>query len=162
MLSALDAFALVNNLYIAMPLQLADVNADADFAELVRVMMDSYEDPPSTLYKLFCPTFGSGSEAREAALKEHAQRFHEWHVSDPTSHWKKVVDTETGAIIAGALWKIHESSPFPDPDASGDAGHEDHTAYWYPAGGARNFVTHAIEQFEAPREHMGRRPQVCT
>jgi hypothetical protein len=33
-------------------------------------------------------------------------------------------------------------------------------AYWFPDGGQRDFVNHAIERFEAPRSTMGQRPQV--
>lgn len=72
---------------------------------------------------------------------------------DPTSYWQKVVDTKTGKIVAGALWKICPTNP------SEECGHLE--AYWFPEGGKREFVTKAIEQFEAPRARMGRRPQVC-
>jgi hypothetical protein len=136
---------------------LKEINPAEDFPELARVMLASYEDPPSTLYNLFCPVLGDGGPAaRSAALAEHAERLADWHRSDPASVWHKVVDAATGEIVAAALWKVHETAPFPDG--------EQHAmeAYWYPAGGQRDFATQAVALFEEPRARMGNRPQVCT
>jgi hypothetical protein len=91
--------------------------------------------------------------AQEDSLKECTSRQLEWHQSDPTSYWHKVVDTESGKIVGAALWKICATNPFE---------HEDHSeAYWFPEGGRRNFVTKALERFDAPRAKVASKPQLC-
>jgi hypothetical protein len=141
---------------MASPFRLEELDPATDFPELVRVMLASYEDPPSTLYSLFCPVPGDGGPAaRAAALAEHADRLADWHRSDPASVWHKAVDAATGEIVAAALWKVHPTAPF-----SGAEQH-DSEAYWYPAGGQRDFASQAVQLFEEPRARMGNRPQVC-
>lgn len=137
-----------------MPYTLNEVNPDKDFPELIAAEWESYENPHQTFFRLFCPVRGQGPNARLESLEECTRRQLEWHRSDPTSYWQKVTDDETGRIVGGALWKICPTDPFE---------HESHgeEAYWYPEGGARDFVTQALGLFEAPRAKMGRRPQVC-
>lgn len=79
-----------------MSFKLEEVNADADFKELIACEWESYENPFQTFFRLFCPIRGSGSHAREESLTECTQRQLEWHVSDPSSYWQKVSDTTTG------------------------------------------------------------------
>lgn len=136
-----------------MPFQLSEVS-ESDFPELITCMWESYESPPQDLFRLFCPILGAGPDARAESIKESTERFCSWHVSDPTSYWHKVVDIETGKIVAAALWKIHKTNPYDKA--------EHHEAYWHPEGGQREFVTKALEQFEAPKERMANRPHLCT
>ena len=124
-----------------------------DFTELIECEWDSYENPDQTFFRLFCPIHGTGHSARDYALKEATARQLEWHTSDPTSYWQKVVNDE-GKIVGGALWKICPTNPFEHPD--------DHSeVYWYPKGSKRVYVAQALEIFEAPRMRMEQRPQVC-
>jgi len=136
-----------------MPLKLEEVDVDADFKELIACEWESYENPLQSFFRLFCPIRGDGPHAREESLAECTERQLEWHRSDPTSYWQKVVDTTTGKIIAGALWKICPTNPFEHP--------EQEDATWFPEGGQRDFVNQALERFGAPRATMGQRPQVC-
>jgi hypothetical protein len=136
-----------------MNLKLEEVNIDVDFKELIACEWESYETPPQTFFRLFCPIRGTGPQAREESLTECTMRQLEWHRSDPTSYWQKVTDSATDKIIAGALWKIYPTNPFEQPE------HVD--AHWFPKGGQRDFINHAIQRFEAPRSTMGQRPQVC-
>ena len=132
---------------------LQEVDPAKDFTELIECEWDSYENPDHTFFRLFCPIHGTGHSAREDALKEATARQLEWHTSDPTSYWQKVVNDE-GKIVGGALWKICPTNPFEHPD--------DHSeVYWYPKGSKRDYVAQALEIFEAPRMRMGQRPQVC-
>ncbi|KAI9693903.1 MAG: hypothetical protein M1822_003174 [Bathelium mastoideum] len=130
------------------PLRLEEVDITRDFPELISCEWESYEQPHQNFFRLFCPIFGS----REESLKECTERQLEWHTSDPTSYWQKVTDTNTNRIIAGALWKIYPTNPF------GSAAHEE--AYWYPQGGQRDYVTAALERFEAPRARLAPKPQL--
>ena len=135
-----------------MPYTLSEVDPETDFQELIACEWDSYENPHQNFFRLFCPILGDGSNARKESIEECTQRQLEWLKSDPTSYWQKVTDSG-GKIVGGALWKICPTNPFE---------HEDHEeAYWYPEGGARDFVNKALEIFEAPRARMGQRPQVC-
>lgn len=137
-----------------MTFKLEDINPATDFAELIECEWISYEKPLQPFFRLFCPIIGDGPNARQDSMKESTARQLEWHNSDPTSLWHKVVDVDTGKIIAAALWKICPSNPFEHPD--------DHSeAYWFPEGGQRDFVTKCLERFEAPRARMAQRPQVC-
>jgi len=135
-----------------MPFKLSEVTP-TDFPELISCEWISYETPSQTFFRLFCPIIGDSPTAREESLKESTTRQLEWHESDPTSYWHKVVDIDTGEIIAAALWKICPTNPFEHED--------DHSeAYWFPEGGQRDFVTKCLELFDAPRKRMGSRPQV--
>jgi hypothetical protein len=138
---------------VTMSFTLQEVDPEKDFAELIECEWDSYENPDQTFFRLFCPVYGTGPSARPDSVKEATARQLDWHKSDPTSYWQKVVNKE-GKIVGGALWKICPTNPFEHP--------EDHSeVYWYPKGGQRDYVAHALELFEAPRMRMAQRPQVC-
>ncbi|PQE25900.1 hypothetical protein CJF30_00000642 [Rutstroemia sp. NJR-2017a BBW] len=135
-----------------MSFKLEEVDPVKDFTELIECEWISYENPNQTFFRLFCPIIGDGPNAREESLKESTARQLEWHQSDPTSYWQKIVDPKSGKIAAAALWKICPTNPF--------AHEEDHSeAYWFPEGGQRDFVTQALQRFDAPRARMGQRPQ---
>jgi hypothetical protein len=136
-----------------MPLQLVDLDTQRDWSELAQAMLESYEEPKQSLYDLFFPVLGKGPGARDAALKDHAARLQEWDEHDPDGFWHKVVDPDSGAMVAAALWRLHHENPFTE--------HEDHTADYYPEGSQREFVTEAIEIFNEPRSRMGQRPHLC-
>jgi GNAT superfamily N-acetyltransferase len=137
-----------------MPFKLEEVDTTLDFPELIACEWESYEDPYQPFFRLFCPIHGDGVDARAESLKECTARQLSWHESDPTSFWQKVVDTESGKIVGGALWKICLENPFEHPD-------EHSEVYWYPEDSTREFVGQALEQFDAPRARLARRPQVC-
>ena len=136
-----------------MGFSLEEVNA-TDFNELIACEWLSYENPYQSFFRLFCPIHGEGPEARAQWLAEATARQRAWHESDPASYWQKAVETDTGRIVGGALWKIYEQNPF--------AVAEQHEVSWYPADSTREFVSKALEQFDAPRVRMAQRPQVCT
>ena len=70
------------------------------------------------------PILGKGPFAREAAFQESRNRQWQQTKDDATSQWFKVVDTETGKIIAAGMWHTYETDPFNEfPD-------ELFVAYW--------------------------------
>lgn len=137
-----------------MPLELQEIDQEVDFPAIARCMFESYEDPPQKFFHVFFPTHGTGSEAREAAIDEAATRLKLWHTHDPSSYWQKVVDTETGKIVGGSLWKIHKENPFADPTPS--------TVTWFPDDGSRTYVEKALENHSAPRARVAQKPHLCT
>lgn len=130
-----------------------DTVRDADFDELIRVEWASYEQPYSRLIRLFFPILGPGPEARAAALKESTERQLSWHKEDPTSHWIKVVNSETGKIIGAAEWHVYEENPY--------ASQTDEGCTWYPEGEGREMANSLMGQFMAPRMKYMAKPHLC-
>ena len=135
-----------------MPLELQDVS-QADFPPLINCLWESYESPPQGLFRLFCPINAVGATDRESALKESTDRLWDWKTSDPDTYWQKVIDTTTGNIVGGALWKLHNKNPHDDPETL--------DPYWQPEGGERDFTAQALAQHEEPRECLATRAHVC-
>lgn len=135
-----------------MVLKLQDVDAETDFHAISRCLFESHEDPPQKFFHLWFPIHGDDSQAREDAIEEGAIRLKRWHTEDPSSNWKKVVDTGSGRIAGAALWNIYnEGLPVPD----------NLEVTWFPAGGARKFVEQMIAQYDAPRAQAAQGPHVC-
>ncbi|MCJ1310492.1 hypothetical protein MMC25_004156 [Agyrium rufum] len=150
--------------------RLEDVQASG-FPALIKCMWESYEDPPQSLFHLFCPILGIGCGARARAIEESTKRMQAWHDAEPESYWQKVVDVESGKIVAGALWKIYKKNPFvkyningsggSGIDENGGAAHGgEEGAYWWPKGSRRNYVNQALEQFEKPQMELAARPHL--
>jgi hypothetical protein len=138
-----------------MPFKLDKVDAAKDFDALIECEWVAHEKPNQPFFRLFCPVHGDGEAARQEWMKESTDRQREWFESDPHSTWLKVVDTESGALVGGALWKIFEENPFAKPDD------QDHEVTWFPADSTRDFVGQALEIFDAPRARLAQRPHVC-
>lgn len=136
-----------------MHFETTEVSANADFDELVRVEWESYEQPYCRLIRLFFPLLANGSDARVEALKESTERQLQWHNGDPTSHWIKVVDTETGKIVGAACWHIYEENPY--------STQSDEECTWYPAGEAREMANSFMGQFLTPRTKYMAKPHIC-
>lgn len=137
-----------------MPYETTEVSTNGDFDELIRVEWDSYEQPYCRLIRLFFPILGDGSDARAAALKESTERQLQWHNGDPTSHWIKVVDSETGRIAGAACWHIYEENPY--------CTQSDEECTWYPAGEAREMANSLMTQFLTPRMKYMAKAHICT
>ncbi|KAJ0115044.1 hypothetical protein J7T55_001452 [Diaporthe amygdali] len=135
-----------------MPLKLQEIDPEVDFPAIARCMFESYESPPQKFFHVFFPTHGTGHEAREAAIDEAATRLKLWHTHDPSSYWQKVVDTETGKIAGGSLWKIHKENPFANPPPS--------QVTWFPDDGSRTYVEKALERHSAPRARVAQKPHL--
>lgn len=136
-----------------MTFELLDIDSPADFYDAIGCQWLAYENPSQSFFRMFCPLRGEGDLARAESMRESAARQWEWHASDPTSRWRKVVDND-GKIVGACLWKIYPENPFHTPD-------EHSEVYWYPEGEAREYVTQCLEQMDAPRRQMAAKPQVC-
>ncbi|KAI1809054.1 hypothetical protein GGS20DRAFT_573742 [Poronia punctata] len=135
-----------------MGFRLEQVDPAADFPAIARSMFESYEEPPQSFFHAFFPRHGETQEAREAAIAECATRLYSWHTEDPTSHWQKIIDTDTGRIAGAALWNICQENPF--------AHEHSMEVSWFPDDGSRRFAEQVVEIHAAPRARVGQRPQV--
>ncbi|KAJ8132518.1 hypothetical protein O1611_g1100 [Lasiodiplodia mahajangana] len=135
-----------------MTLEIRDIDTEVDIPALSRCLFESYENPLQTFFHIFFPTHGTDDQAREAAIKEAAERLKLWYNHDSTSYWQKVVDTATGNIVGGALWNIYEEDPFGKPVSS--------SVTWFPEGGSRTFAEKAIENHAKPRSKVARQPHI--
>ncbi|KAJ8067125.1 hypothetical protein OCU04_004500 [Sclerotinia nivalis] len=135
-----------------MTLELQTVDPEVDFPAIARGMFDSYENPPQRFFHVFFPIHGTSEEARENAIDEAATRLKLWHTHDPSSYWQKVVDTETGKIAGGALWKIHKENPFANPPPS--------TVTWFPDDSSREFAAQAVQTHSGPRSRAAQKPHI--
>ncbi|KAL8947502.1 MAG: hypothetical protein Q9222_006221 [Ikaeria aurantiellina] len=124
-----------------------------EFTELIQCQWESYETPFNGFFQIYCPTIGTGPSARLDAMRESSNRQWEWHKDDSTSHWIKVIDTETDKVIGGAQWNMYPENPYVN-------GMETPEPYWWPEGEGRAYVSMALEQWYAPRRERMRRPHV--
>lgn len=136
-----------------MAFQLQEIDPDSDFPELVRCILDAYEEPPQRFLHILLPINGPGPEAREAAIEEASERLKMWHTHDPSSYWQKVVDVESGKIVGGASWNIYETNPFADPHPM--------DVTWFPDDSSRKFAEMALENYARPRFEAAQRPHLC-
>ncbi|KAK2764021.1 hypothetical protein FQN54_009640 [Arachnomyces sp. PD_36] len=130
-----------------MPLHLQKVTSTTDFHTLIPCQWASFSNPPQPFFSIFFPILGTHPTARQDSILESTQRQIEWHNSDPTSYWQKIVDSETGDIAGGALWKICEKNPFEGVEG------EEVVAGWYPEGVRREFMSQALKQYVTPRRN---------
>ncbi|TVY40860.1 hypothetical protein LOCC1_G005186 [Lachnellula occidentalis] len=137
-----------------MTLELQVIDPETDFPSLARCLFDSHEDPPQRFFHVFFPIHGEGDKAREDAINEGATRLKLWHTQDPASYWQKVVDTKTGRVAGGAMWKIYRENPFQSPSPDEDE------VTWFPNGGSRTFVECALEEYSIPRARVAQKPHV--
>lgn len=136
-----------------MALVLQDIDPSVDFPALARCMLDAYHDPPQNFFHLYFPILpGNGTDPREAAIEEAATRLQLWHTHDPSSHWQKVVDVDTGTIAGGASWNIYETNPFAEPHSV--------EVTWFPDDSSRRYAEMAIESHGMPRYKAAQQPHV--
>jgi hypothetical protein len=137
---------------INMPFSI-EVAKDEDLHELMQVLWTCFENPPQGILRVFFPILNDDREASLLAASD-GQRD-EYKEAYPELIWLKVVDDETGKIIAGAKWYFYESNPFATHDPLGEE------AVWYPEGVGRQVATSVMHAFEKPRVTMGQRPHSC-
>lgn len=135
-----------------MGLVVQEIDQDVDFPALARCLLEAYEDPPQKFLHIFFPINGSGAEAREAAIQEAAERLKLWHTHDPTSHWQKVVDIDTGRLVGGASWNVYTTNPFTEPHAL--------DVTWFPDDSSRVYVEKALENYGLPRAEVAQKPHI--
>ena len=137
-----------------MGLLLQPITSDDDFKELVECEWTAYETPYNGFKEIYCPTLGTSPNAREDSMKECRERQLADHKGDATSHWFKVVDSESGQIAGGAQWHVYQENPYVN-------GMEHIEATWWPEGEGRKFASMAMDQWFGPRGKRMNKPHVC-
>ena len=137
-----------------MGLLLQPVTSDDDFKELIECEWTAYETPYNGFKEIYCPTLGTGPNARQDSMKECRERQLADHKEDSTSHWYKVVDSDSGQIIGGAQWNIYHENPYLN-----GVGHTEAT--WWPEGEGRKFASMGMDQWFGPRGKRMNKPHIC-
>ncbi|KAJ3951994.1 hypothetical protein N0V92_011578 [Colletotrichum tropicale] len=111
-----------------MGLVLLEVKTDEEFVPLIAALREGFANPDTAVWRLFMGDWRPDDPAaREGALAEATARMRAEHRADPTSTWLKVVDDETGQIVAGGRWSFFERGG-PNPYD----GHREVGATWFP------------------------------
>ena len=139
-----------------MPLHVEEVNIEKDWTELFECEWAAWTQPPQPFWELLNPVFGDGPEARAEAIKLGAARQLQMTTMDPDNRWIKVTDTDTGKIIAGALWKISTTNPFRAPPKKFDA-------VWWPEGSEfRQLLNAMFGHLQSHRQKMMNEAHACS
>ena len=138
-----------------MGLKLVEIHKKPEFDPLMPVFRAGFTDPGTNLWPIFTADYlPSDQPHRAAALSESTDRFWAWHEHDPTSHWLKVIDTESGEILGGGRWALYEKgSPYD--------GHGEIEASWWPEVEPRQLATKLLNDFLATSARLMNRPHAC-
>ena len=134
-----------------MPLVLKECLDRSTFAHVVDCEWAAYYNPYHPFMQVLFPDLGGSPSSRAAAIEESKERQWQWHSGDATSHWLYVEDDESGEIVGGAQWHVHETNPFEGPQPKLEA-------YWWPEGECKRFMNEMLEQVYGPRRVKMTRP----
>ena len=138
-----------------MPLELQETSSKSDFDAIIELQWRVFEDPPDPWMTILFPILGNGPSARAEAFQESKKRQWQQTKEDLTSQWLKIVDTDTGKIIAAGMWHTFEMDPF---DGVAD---EPFVAYWWPEGSeGKKFTELCLGEFMDRRKRRMRRPHM--
>jgi hypothetical protein len=127
-----------------MPLQLMPAVA-ADAARVVEIDDLAYKDEPLTPIFFPGPLPDSDQETRAAEMANQLQ-------SDATTRWMKVVDTDTGKLIAFSQWNIYKPGvPRPPPKRRS----------FGPGCNIPACEEYWGSMYDKREKHMGDKPHVC-
>ena len=110
-----------------MTIEISNIDVDKDWDKLFACQWAAWMNPRQSIWELTYPVRGSGPSGEAESIKSGAARKLEATEADPLSRWMKAVDTDTGKIVAGALWKFYDSNPYCAPMEKIDA-------TWLPEG----------------------------
>ena len=127
-----------------MPLIVMKVDLEKDWDEFFRAEWAAWMNPPQAVWQLMFPIIGNDDNAEEAAIRDGASRQLLGSKMDPYDQWVKMVDTDSGKIVAGALWKFYDTNPYRAPFEAFDAA-------WCPPGELRQLCNEMFTQLRAWR-----------
>ena len=110
-----------------MTIEISKIDVEKDWDELFACQWTAWMNPRQSIWELTYPVLGSGPSAEAEAIRSGAARQMKEIKAAPLSRWMKAVDTDTGKIVAGALWKFYDSTPSRAPMEKADA-------IWLPEG----------------------------
>ena len=136
-----------------MPFHVEDVVSDEDFEELLSVEIAAFEDPLSAIRLIYYPIFGKGPEARSAAIREGAQRAIARNRATPGSRWSKIIDEDTGKIVAASVWQFYDKDPY--------SGTQNPEVTWWPEGEGKRFAQDFANGLRRARVRYMTKPHAC-
>ena len=134
-----------------------DLSSSDDWEQFYAAQWETWRMGSSSqpIWKLMLPpNIGIGDDTEFEAMKASSARTLENSKADPHDHWVKVVDADTGEIVAGALWKIFDSNPYRAPFAPFDA-------VWHPPGQMRQMCNQMNTQLRACRPRFMAAAHAC-
>lgn len=145
-----------------MPLVLKECQDRSTFSRIIDCEWSAYYNPYHPFMQVLFPVLGYSPSSRTAAIQESKDRQWQWHSGDPasTSHWLYVEDDQTGEVVGGAQWYVHEKNPFEEEEEEGPRPKK-LEAYWWPEGECRRFMSEMLEQVYGPRRAKMTRPHAC-
>jgi GNAT superfamily N-acetyltransferase len=93
-------------------LRLSIVQSDGDFDALIPLLWHSYSSPRIPFLPLLFSAQEDSPESKAKAMETSKQMFLKMHHADSSSHWLKVVESETGEIVGGCRWHFHATNPY--------------------------------------------------
>ncbi|PQE29146.1 hypothetical protein CJF30_00004173 [Rutstroemia sp. NJR-2017a BBW] len=126
-----------------MTFQVSEATNSTEFAEVIKAEHEAYEEPFNTFWKVM----------KGPNIDECTERQWIWHKSMPNSRWLKVEDKDTGKVIGGAEWMVHETNPFETPQPA-------LPAYWWPEGPMKIASNHILQAFFEGRPSVMNRPHL--
>ena len=136
-----------------MPLKMEPLDESVDWPEVGQCLHVSYTDPPQTGYRIIRPMFDISPEGIAQSVERYTEQMQGSQKPEEGSIWFKVVDTDSGCIVAGCWWEIFEKNPFEKIQ------HSQQSAW--PEGGQRDFATAAMNNVRNVRQTLFSRPHVC-
>lgn len=136
-----------------MGLTLQEVFQDSDFTELISCLRAVFTSPGTPLWPLSSADYRPDPALQQVTLEETTNRLLTWHQHDPTSHWLKIVDDESGKIVGGGRWALYENG-------SGNPyeGHGEMEATWFEEGDRRDLASGCLNQFLGTSARLMNRP----
>ena len=132
-----------------MTLKLQEVTFDEDFDAISLLQWDAFTQPRNDFFQVYNSLQQPKEQVIQVAKERNLKSCHE----DPASHWLKVVDSDTGGIIAAACWQIHKEAP-PLP-------HKPFVADWHPEGSdERKFASMFFDYHEKRAVQRMNRPHI--
>ena len=131
-----------------MPFEISPTDMSIEYDALFACQWAAFTNPPQALWELFFPIQGSEAEAIKAGAARQLQG------ATPHDQWIKAVDTESGKIVGGALWKFFDENPYAAPMPEFDA-------VWYPEGELRELCNTMYEGLRVWRPKCVPRPHAC-
>jgi hypothetical protein len=137
-----------------MTFQLTEVTSDSDFDQLIPLLWRSYAVPRITFLPLLFPAENDSPEAHEKQVVQCKAAMMHLHHGDSSSHWLKVTDAETGFVVAGCRWHVHEKVPYSNMPEN------PFVVTSWPEGDRRKYATKCIGDIILPRRTRYRKPHL--
>ena len=138
-----------------MPLELQITDSESDFETIIELQWRVFKHPPDPWMAILFPILGNGPSARAEAFQDSKNRQWQQTKEDSTSQWLKVVDADTGKIIAAGMWHTFETDPFDGvPD-------KPFVADWWPEGSeGKKYTELCLGEFTDRRKRRMKRPHM--